>query len=50
MGSQNSKCQVLAIFSFGAGGRGRWYAWVVKTQGAKFWPTFNFFWGWVGVG
>ena len=37
MGSQNSKWEVLANFSF----RGRGYSWVVKTQSGKFWPTFN---------
>ena len=35
LGSQNSKCQV---FIGGEGG-----SWVVKTQSAKFWPSFH--WG-----
>ena len=40
LGSQNSKCQVQAKFQWGEGG----YSWVVKTQSAKSWPNFNFFW------
>ena len=43
LGSQNSKCQVLANFYFRGGGGGSWgYSWVVKTQSAKFWPIFIF--------
>ena len=39
MGTQKSKCQILAKFSLGVGGG---YSLVVKTQSAKFWPSFHF--------
>ena len=38
LGSQNSKCQVLAKFQFSGGGG---YSWVVKTHSTKSWPNFN---------
>ena len=45
-GSQNSKCQGLANFSFSGGGSG--YSWIIKTQSVKFWLTFH--WGGGGWG
>ena len=45
LASQNSKCQVLANFSFSEGGD--IHSRVVKSKSAQFWPTFRF---WEGVG
>ena len=40
LASQNSKCQVLANFSFSEGGD--IHSRVVKSKRAQFWPTFRF--------
>ena len=38
LGSEDSKCQVLAKFQL----EGRGNSWIVRTQSANFWSNFNF--------